>query len=322
MITGFELCGGKFKGCLIADGHCGDHCADYLISNLLVNVEDEIGPIDGDDSTIESLKNAIINGFAKTDSEYINQAIENQIPSGSTLIVLIFFQKNETEIGCLVAHVGDSRTVLRTSSGQVIRLTQDHKPDRPDEQDRLSRAGGHVVDVGGVWRVFTPNVVSVGTRTLQWGLAVSRAFGDLALKNPNEIVSAVPELNVIETVGNGSVFVVACDGIFDVLTDEETADAAIAANDSDQGGPSSVIRSAYGKLSDDNLTAIVVKVGKKSVVEKRELEDDMEAVAGGNGGKKIRLSYLPSELPTEPIIEPPANTENPSTKILTNSQFI
>ena len=167
-----------------------------------------------------------------------------------------------------------------------------------------------MVDVGGVWRVFTPTVVSVGGRSLQWGLAVSRAFGDLALKHPKEIVSAVPEIFEIEKIDPKSIFVIACDGIFDVLTDEETIDAAI------HDGPSGVLRTAYGKLSDDNLTAIVVNVSK--IAHKRHLEvPDSEEPAPD--GKKIRLSYLPSEIPTEPLV---SEVSHPPTKILTSSQFI
>ena len=303
MMVGFELIGGKVKGCLIADGHCGDHCADYLVSNLLVNIEDAI-----EKST--DLVEGIRVGFAKTDSEYIQQAIVNQIPAGSTVIILLFFQQGEDLKG-IVAHVGDSRGLVRdSSSGNVVRLTADHKPDRPDELERLNAAGGHVVDVGGVWRVFTPTVVSVGGRSLQWGLAVSRAFGDLALKHPKEIVSAVPEIFEIEKIDPKSIFVIACDGIFDVLTDDETIDAAI------HDGPSGVLRTAYGKLSDDNLTAIVVNVSK--IAHKRHLEvPDSEEPAPD--GKKIRLSYLPSEIPTEPLM---SEVSHPPSKILTSSQFI
>ena len=37
----------------------------------------------------------------------------------------------------------------------------------------------------GVWRVFTPGPATFGGRSLLWGLAVSRAFGDLLMKESN-----------------------------------------------------------------------------------------------------------------------------------------
>lgn len=60
---------------------------------------------------------------------------------------------------------GDSRIVLLNFDGSPIMLTKDHKPNLPEEADRITAAGGEVVNVHGIWRVG-------GT------LALSRAFGD------------------------------------------------------------------------------------------------------------------------------------------------
>ena len=40
-----------------------------------------------------------------------------------------------------VAHIGDSRVVLR-NNGKAIRVTRDHKGSDPDEQKRIIEAGG------------------------------------------------------------------------------------------------------------------------------------------------------------------------------------
>ena len=40
-------------------------------------------------------------------------------------------------------------------------------------------------ELQGVWRVFTPGPATFGGRSLLWGLAVSRAFGDLLMKESN-----------------------------------------------------------------------------------------------------------------------------------------
>merc|ERR1712151_557756 len=92
--------------------------------------------------------------------------------------------------------------------GKLIaaRLTDDHKPGRVDERRRIESRGG-VVDMQGVWRVFTPGAANFGGRSMLWGLAVSRAFGDLLMKEPQrygctgasgELVSAVPEIHTYE----------------------------------------------------------------------------------------------------------------------------
>ena len=85
----------------------------------------------------------------------------------------------------------------------------------------------------------------------------SRAFGDLALKRPSVIVSAEPEVSNSVMLRDGAVVVIACDGIFDVMTDEDTMLAAKS------GGPGAVLRAAYGKLSDDNLSAVVCTVTQR-----------------------------------------------------------
>ena len=68
----------------------------------------------------------------------------------------------------LVANLGDSRCCLVRGDGSAVALSDDHKPNRPDERARVQAAGGHVV-FAGCWRV-------------QGDLAVSRAFGDSHLK--------------------------------------------------------------------------------------------------------------------------------------------
>ena len=270
------------KGTLIADGHCGDTCADYLIENMVDCIRAELGeaPV-----TAEAVTEALRSACRKTDEKFIEFAIANQNPSGSTCVLTLFFI--DSQAGVLIsvtAHAGDSRAVVRRTVDDptVVRVTQDHKPDRSDEKVRLINAGGHVVDVGGVWRVFTPTVVSIGGRALQWGLAVSRAFGDLALKRPVEIVTAEPELTTV-TLSDDSIFVQACDGIYDVLSDEQTIEAAL------KGGPEGVLRAAYGKLSEDNLTAIVVQVKRRVKQEETREQAEFTQVREENLGQPPQM---------------------------------
>jgi protein phosphatase 2C len=62
---------------------------------------------------------------------------------------------------------GDSRAVLRRG-GAVVPLTDDHKPERTDEAERVRKAGGHVF----FWQ---------GARVMGV-LAMSRAIGDTGLR--------------------------------------------------------------------------------------------------------------------------------------------
>lgn len=302
MVLGFEI-SPTIRGCLVADGHCGDACADYIVTHLVENLRKTYSQKNSTNISSMELTIAVLNAFKITDENFITLAVQNQIPAGSTVVMLLFFKDvpavesvnadvpfaetsdepvdaplAESSVvpglpladssdgsnavshvpptwSVLVAHLGDSRALMIRDE-VVVRLSEDHKPDRPDEKERLENAGGHVVDVGGVWRVFTPGIVSIGGRALQWGLAVSKAFGDLALKLPTPIVSAVPEISVFKNVSSEAIFVLACDGIFDVLSDSETGQIAAS------GDPNAILQKSYGKLSDDNLTAVIVRMTK------------------------------------------------------------
>eukprot|EP00729_Bicosta_minor_P018844 gene18844-21352_t len=73
-------------------------------------------------------------------------------------------------------NVGDSRTVL-FSGGVARALSDDHKPDRPDEQQRVRAAGGVVTQrPRDCYRVWSANPA------VRFGLAMSRAIGDFSLK--------------------------------------------------------------------------------------------------------------------------------------------
>ncbi|KAL4433781.1 hypothetical protein ABPG75_000222 [Micractinium tetrahymenae] len=111
-----------------------------------------------------------------------------------------------------VANAGDSRCVL-SRAGRAVAMTQDHKPMDSEEYARIMKAGGFVAD-----------------GRVNGSLNLSRALGDLEYKQTKELgpeeqmVTAMPEIRR-ETLQPGDEFLVlACDGIWDVLTNQEAVD--------------------------------------------------------------------------------------------------
>lgn len=111
-----------------------------------------------------------------------------------------------------VANAGDSRCVL-SRGGKAVALTEDHKPNNEEEFSRITKAGGFVAD-----------------GRVNGSLNLSRALGDLEYKQvkslpPEEqMVTANPEIRTIKLDPSDEFIILACDGIWDVLTNQEAID--------------------------------------------------------------------------------------------------
>ena len=71
--------------------------------------------------------------------------------AGTTVSVVILRGRH-----MFVAHVGDSRVVLASNMGETLKaipLTKDHKPDNPEEKERIESLGGEIGRSSGVFRV-------------------------------------------------------------------------------------------------------------------------------------------------------------------------
>ncbi|CAE7407739.1 PPM1B [Symbiodinium natans] len=99
----------------------------------------------------------------------------------------------------------------------VVMETIDHKPDHPTEKFRIEAAGGSVTTMEDPPR-------------LDGSLAVSRGLGDFEYKGDGQRlaseqkVSCVPDIYEIPSLQPGSICVLACDGVWDVMTAEDVAE--------------------------------------------------------------------------------------------------
>jgi serine/threonine protein phosphatase PrpC len=85
-----------------------------------------------------NFEKALTDAFMKLDDNLKSE--DFAVDTGSTSCV-VFVTKNR--IYC--ANAGDSRAVL-FSGGKVLELSHDHKPDNPEEQDRIEKANHMVED--------------------------------------------------------------------------------------------------------------------------------------------------------------------------------
>lgn len=193
---GYHYCG-------VYDGHGCSHVAMRCRERLheLVREELEADDSDWEKSMSRSFTRMDLEAVALNGGGTANCRCELQRPEcdavGSTAVVSIL-----TPEKIVVANCGDSRAVL-CRNGKAIPLSSDHKPDRPDELDRIQAAGGRVIYWDG------PRVLGV--------LAMSRAIGDNYLK---PYVISKPEVTVTDRVKQDEFLILASDGLWDVVSNE------------------------------------------------------------------------------------------------------
>ena len=185
------------------------------------------------------LTDALTNCFIRLDADMHNDP--TILESGSTAVVVIV---TPTLIVC--ANAGDSRAVMsQFAMRHPIALSHDHKPDNPDESARIVANGGYV-----------------NNGRVNGNLAVSRAFGDFDLK---PMVSCLPDFEIhMRNLDQDEMLIVACDGLWDVFSNEEAINDVrdiFAEGESDLSlVAEEMLDMSLNKGSNDNISAIVVKL--------------------------------------------------------------
>lgn len=225
-----ELCGLGSAYFAVYDGHGGRGAVNYVQEHLHVNFREqlELGL-----EVAEAWKAA----FNKTDADMASADVGY---SGST-VAAAFVQTVGTGKVLHTANCGDARIVL-CRNGQAQRLTVDHKGTDPDEVKRIQDAGGLVVlnRVSGI-------------------LAVTRSLGDLKMK---DYVIGDPYCERLELLPTDTHLVVACDGLWDVVSDQEVCDALLAPGEDKtaQALANRLLLKALKAGSTDNISIVVVLV--------------------------------------------------------------
>ncbi|KAG5591362.1 hypothetical protein H5410_041876 [Solanum commersonii] len=140
--------------------------------------------------------------------------------SGTTAVVAI---RQDDDL--VIANVGDSRAVLgrKKEEGviEAVQLTTDLKP---TEAERIRRCGGRVFapqEEPHVQRVYLPKEDVPG-------LAMTRSFGDFMLKYLGII--SEPDVSYHHITPNDQFVVLATDGVWDVLSNDQVVSIVCATN--------------------------------------------------------------------------------------------
>ncbi|KAF8670975.1 hypothetical protein HU200_050247 [Digitaria exilis] len=209
----------------VYDGHGGAQVANYCRERLHMSLVEQLHRIEGtvcaanlaDVEFKKQWEKAFVDCFARVDDEIggkVSRGGGGGVPAtvlepvapetvGSTAVVAVICSSH-----IIVSNCGDSRAVLCRGK-QPVPLSVDHKPNREDEYARIEAEGGKVIQWNG-YRVFGV-------------LAMSRSIGDRYLK---PWIIPVPEVTIVPRAKDDECLILASDGLWDVMTNEEVCDVA------------------------------------------------------------------------------------------------
>ncbi|POY70912.1 putative Protein-serine/threonine phosphatase [Rhodotorula taiwanensis] len=136
------------------------------------------------------------------------------------------------------ANAGDARAVL-CRGGRAIRLSYDHKAGDAKEMQRIEAAGGYIAN-----------------QRVNGYLAVTRSLGDSQMK---QFVVGSPYTTETTLRDDDDFLILACDGLWDVCTDQQAVDAVRDIRDPQQASDK-LVEFALSNHSTDNLTVLVVNL--------------------------------------------------------------
>jgi serine/threonine protein phosphatase PrpC len=225
----------------VFDGHGGKSVSRYLKDNL-------------PQFFVNKLKKDI---FTKQDKltdyvfkvyDMIQTKMKEQHPRavqycGSTACVTIQTKDKNNKNLIWVINVGDSRAIKCNRNNIAEQLTQDHKPNVPSEKKRITDLGGKIEFDGVDWRVKD--------------LSLSRAFGDIEC---TPYVTHLPQIYKYKISSSDKFIVLACDGLWDVLTNQDVVDYIDSLKHNNYNGnyAKKVAEYALDKGSMDNISVIIL----------------------------------------------------------------
>ncbi len=186
-----------------------------------------------------SIETAIQNVFRD-----INSATEHYGP-GSTLS-LVFISHTASKV--YVAILGDSPVVIRDADGKINVSPQHNARSNPAEL-KAAQGRGAFFSGGYIFRSLSGS-----------GIQMTRVMGDREL---NTIVNREPEIYSVP-VSDTSFVLVGTDGLFDPSNRETEAEVAKVVTLIEAGaGAQELVDRAIAVPTDDNVTAILVRIGNK-----------------------------------------------------------
>ncbi|KAL1536307.1 protein-serine/threonine phosphatase [Salvia divinorum] len=227
----------------VFDGHGGQGAATFMKNNTMkIFFENAELPqtSDVEETFLQAMETCHLRSYVQADQALADELSVDSY-CGTTALTVLVLGRN-----LLVANAGDCRAVL-CRRGVAVQLSQDHRPSCEVEKKRVEDLGG-----------------SIEYGYLNGELSVTRALGDWYMKLPVGSASpltAEPEFQLTKLTEDDEFLIIACDGIWDVLSNEEAVRLVQQElryhNDPEQCAKE-LTNQALMRDTSDNVTAIVV----------------------------------------------------------------
>jgi serine/threonine protein phosphatase PrpC len=238
----------------IFDGHGGDDCSNFLGMNVVKQFwkccSDELDTLKQKDVNIllENVMKTLCINLEKLFKEKCQRVGRRDGSCGT--ICLVWDKK------LVCANVGDSRSMIR-NNGALLALTEDHKPSNPKERQRLVALNEQVIIDS-----------ASGEERLKTGLiAITRAFGNLPVKDISKALIAEPDVKLVEITETMEFLLMASDGIWCRLSSEEAltlVKGELAKNDENcHEAAKALAREARKRGTNDDCSIIVALLNQE-----------------------------------------------------------
>eukprot|EP00928_Gymnodinium_smaydae_P098566 TRINITY_DN9194_c0_g1_i1.p1 TRINITY_DN9194_c0_g1~~TRINITY_DN9194_c0_g1_i1.p1 ORF type:complete len:516 (+),score=97.90 TRINITY_DN9194_c0_g1_i1:43-1548(+) len=230
----------------VVDGHGGQGAVDFVTRCLASKMTELCSSAKDENSVGDVLQTAI----ASLDAELLDIAktqdanTASGFSSGACACIMTVERSSFT-----IANCGDCRAVLcrKGSPVKIETITTDHHASDITERERLSSQGVDVTSDGYV----------------HGHLAVTRAFGDFSYQSQMKCsgVICTPDLFQVAISDDVEFAVLACDGVFEVMSAQEAVlevRRALRQKGSPQAAAQALTQYALQKNSTDNVSAVVV----------------------------------------------------------------
>ena len=252
----------------------------------------------GNDMLTSNPRQAFINAIADVHAQFCSEETTKQgvdpVVSGTTCVAMLFDGKTVH-----IANVGDSRAILGVIDPvkkelKAEPLTDDHKPQRPDERARLEQSSALLLterEVRGFGDDSKIYICRERGGDIVYGVLFTRSLGD-ADAHIHLGVSALPEMGLRTLGENDRYFVLASDGVWDYMTNEEVMEYC-ATNSDPLKAAEAIVADASERWATrdadnrrDDITVVIVKTDLIEPAPPIDGESKATPEDGGSNEKK------------------------------------